>query len=102
MSAEAGKSASLSTVLYWHGLKGHSPRKKPLLQKKHKKARLQFANAYKDENLNFGIHVLWSDENKIELFGPDDHRYIWRKNGEACKPENTVPTVKHEGGSIML
>ena len=25
----------------------------------------------------------------------------WKK-GEACKPENTVSTVKYEGGSIML
>lgn len=105
MLAEAGKSVSLSTVkrvLYRHGLKGHSPRKKPLLQKKHKKARLQFANAHRDKDLNFWRHVLWSDETKIELFGHNDNRYIWRKKGEACKPKNTIPTVKHGGGSIML
>ena len=24
------------------------------------------------------------------------------ENGEACKPKNTIPTLKHEGGSIML
>jgi hypothetical protein len=24
------------------------------------------------------------------------------KWGEACKPKNTIPTVKHRGGSIML
>ena len=36
---------------------------------------------------------------KIELF---DHCYVWRKKGEACKPKNTIPTVKHGGGSIML
>ena len=23
------------------------------------------------------------------------------KKGEACKPKNTIPTVKHGGGSIM-
>ena len=39
---------------------------------------------------------------KIELFGHNDHRYVWRKKGEACKPKNTIPTVKHGGGSIML
>jgi hypothetical protein len=26
----------------------------------------------------------------------------WRKKGEACKLKNTIPTVKHGGGSIML
>ena len=24
------------------------------------------------------------------------------KRGEACKPENTIPTVKYGGGSIMM
>jgi hypothetical protein len=25
-----------------------------------------------------------------------------RRRVEACKPKNTIPTVKHGGGSIML
>ena len=24
------------------------------------------------------------------------------KRGEACKPKNTIPTVKHRGSNIML
>lgn len=27
---------------------------------------------------------------------------VWKKKGEAFKPKNTIPTVKHRGGSIML
>ena len=46
--------------------------------------------------------ILWSDETKIELFGHNDRCYIWRKTWEACKLKNTIPTVKHRGGSIML
>ena len=38
----------------------------------------------------------------MELFGHNDHRYVWRKKGDACKPKNTIPTVKHAGGNIML
>ena len=42
------------------------------------------------------------DETKIELFGHNDHRYVWREKGEACKLKNTIPAVKHGGGSIMM
>ncbi len=46
--------------------------------------------------------ILWSDETKIELFGLNSKRYVWRKPGLAHHLSNTVPTVKHGGGSIML
>jgi hypothetical protein len=101
MLEETGTKVSISTVqrvLYRHNLKGRSVRKKPLLQNRHKKARLQFATA----QTTFWRNVLWSDETKIELFGHNDHHYVWRKKVEACKPKNTIPTVKHGGGSIML
>jgi hypothetical protein len=98
MLEETGTKVSLSTVkqvLYRHNLKGRSTRKKPLLQNHHKKARLRFATAHEDKDLTFWRNVLWSDETKIELFGHNDHRYVWRKKGEPCKPKNTIPTVKH-------
>ena len=102
---ETGTKASISTVkwiLYRHNLKGRSARKKPLLQNCHIKARLRFATAHGDKDRTFWRNVLWSDDTKIELFGHNDHYYIWRKKGEACKPKNTIPTVKHGGGSILL
>ena len=98
MLEETGTKVSISTVkrvLYRHNLKGRSVRKKPLLQNHHKKARLRFATAHGDKDRTFWRNVLWSDETKIELFGHNDHRYVWRKKGEACKPKNTIPTVKH-------
>ena len=100
MLEETGPKLSTSTVkraLYRHNLKGHSARKKPLLQNRHKKARRRFATAHGDKDHTFWRNVLWS-----ELFGHNDHRYFWRKKGEACKPKNTIPTVKHGGGSNML
>ena len=39
--------------------------------------------------------ILWSDETKIELFGLNAKRHIWRKPG-------TIPMVKHGGSGIML
>ncbi|XP_062921089.1 endoribonuclease LACTB2 isoform X2 [Mobula hypostoma] len=101
MLEKTGRQISMSTVkriLYQHSLKGCSARKKPLLQNRQKKARLQFASAHGHKDLTFWRNVLRSDETKIELFGHNDHRYVWRKKGEACKPKNTIPTVK-QGGS---
>jgi hypothetical protein len=105
MLEETGTNISISTVkrvLYPHNLKGQSARKKPLLQNRHKKARLRFATAHGDKHCTFRRNVLWSDEAKIELFGYNDHRSVWREKGEACKLKNTIPTMKHGGGSIML
>jgi hypothetical protein len=99
MLEETGTKVSISIVkrvLYRHNLKGRSARKKPLLRNR------QFATAHGDKERTSFRNVLWSDETKIELFGHNDHRYVWRKKGEACKPKNTIPTVKHRGGSIML
>jgi hypothetical protein len=97
MLEETGTKVSISTVkwvLYRYNLKDCSARKKPLLHNHHKKARLRFANAHGDKDRTFWRNVLWSDEKKIELFGHNDHRYVWRKKGEACKPKNTISTVK--------
>ena len=52
MLEETGTKVSISTVklvLYLHNLKGHSARKKPLLQYHHKNARLRFATVHGDE-----------------------------------------------------
>ncbi len=42
------------------------------------------------------MKVLWSDETKIKLFGINSRR------NAAYYPKNTIPTVKHGGGNIML
>ena len=43
--------------------------------------------------------ILWS---KIELFGENAKRYVWRTPGTAHHLANIIPKVKHGGGSIML
>jgi hypothetical protein len=46
--------------------------------------------------------ILWSDESKIELFGLNGKHHVWRKPGTSHHLTNTIPVVKHSGGSIML
>uniref|UniRef100_A0AAY5KPA8 Sulfotransferase n=1 Tax=Esox lucius TaxID=8010 RepID=A0AAY5KPA8_ESOLU len=45
---------------------------------------------------------MWSDETKIELFGLNSTRHVCRKNKDEYNPKNTIPTVKHGGGNIIL
>ena len=51
---------------------------------------------------NIWKKAFWSDETKIELFGHQGKRYVWRKPDTSHHPKNTIPTVMHVGGSIML
>ena len=103
--AAAGTKVHRTTVrrvLNNAGLYGRVARKKPLLKKKHREARLQFAKSHVDKPAAYWEKVLWSDETKIELFGQNEQRYVWRKPNTAFQEKNLVPTVKHGGGSIMV
>ncbi|KAK3557409.1 hypothetical protein QTP70_026653 [Hemibagrus guttatus] len=100
----AGGNISRQTVqrtLHTAGFHGHRPRRTPLLQIRHTKARLAIANAHLDKEEDFWSSVLWSDETKIELSGHNDVAFIWCKKGEAFNPKNTIPTVKHGGGNLF-
>ncbi len=89
---------TIGNTLRCEGLKSCSARKVPLLKKAHVQARLKFAN---DSEENW-VKVLWSDETKIQLFGINSTRRVWRRRNAAYHPKNTIPTVKHGGGNIML
>ncbi len=95
---EMGESCRKSTItaaLHQSGLYGRVARRKPLLSARHTKARMEDSKMVTNK-------ILWSDETKIELCGLNSKRYVWRKPGTAHHLSNTVPTVKHGGGSIML
>ena len=101
----AGVSVSVTTIrrkLHTEGFHARTSRRTPLLTVKHKKRRLQYANNYIEKPKKFWDSVLWTDETKLELFGHMDQRYIWRKKNEAYAEKNTIPTVKHGGGSLMF
>ncbi len=68
----------------------------------HKKARKQFAEDKQTKDMDYWNHVLWSDETKINLFGSDGVKRVWRQPGEEHKDKSVLPTVKHGGGSVMV
>uniref|UniRef100_A0A8C4TMR8 Transposase n=1 Tax=Erpetoichthys calabaricus TaxID=27687 RepID=A0A8C4TMR8_ERPCA len=101
----AGTTVSKVTVgrtLCRHGFKSRIARKVPLLKSSHVQARLKFANDHLDDPEEAWEKVMWSDETKIELFGLNFTRRVWRKKKEELHLKNTIPTVKHGRGNIML
>ncbi len=52
--------------------------------------------------MDYWNHVLWSDATKINFFGSDGVKRVWRQPGEEYKDKCVLPTVMHGGGSVMV
>ncbi|MCJ8733481.1 hypothetical protein PDJAM_G00223940 [Pangasius djambal] len=94
--------ATISNTLHRQGLKSCSVRRVPLLKPVHVQAHLKFAREHLDDPEEDWENVIWSDETKIELFGKNSTCRVWRRKNAELHPKNTIPTVKHGGGNIML
>lgn len=85
-----------------NGLESRVRRKKPLLRKKHRQQRLDFAKKHKNWTVEQWSKVVWSDESKFQIFGSDGRLYCWKKPKDALRNVHINPTVKHGGGRIMV
>ncbi|KAG2463316.1 TCB1 transposase, partial [Polypterus senegalus] len=99
---EPSRRTTISAAIHQSGLYGRVARWKPLLSKRHMAACLEFAKRHQKDSQTMRNKILWFDETKIELFGVNAMRHVWRKPGIAHQQANTIPTVKYGGGSIML
>ena len=66
----------------------------------HNKARIRFAAEKQTKDMDFWNHVLWSSE--TNLFGSDGVKCVWWQLGEEYKDKCVIPTVKHDGGNVMV
>ncbi|KAK3554037.1 hypothetical protein QTP70_019150 [Hemibagrus guttatus] len=94
--------ATISNTLRRQGLKSCSARRVPLLKPVHVRVHLKFAREHLDDPEEDWENVIWSDETKMELFGKNSTCRVWRRKNAELHPKNTIPTVKHGGGNIML
>ncbi|KAK3557791.1 hypothetical protein QTP86_000778, partial [Hemibagrus guttatus] len=94
--------ATISNTLRRQELKSCSARRVPLLKPVHVRDHLKFAREHLDDPEEDWENVIWSDETKIELFGKKSTCCVWRRKNAELHPKDTIPTVKHGGGNIML
>lgn len=77
------------------GLRARIPRKKPFLNEKQRKRRLQWTKEHANWAVEDWKKIIWSDETRISIFGSDGLRYVRRRPRENCLPECTTATMKH-------
>ena len=84
------------------GMKPLVKKKRPSLSKRHRRERLDFAIGHKDWTVEDWKKVIWSDETKINRFGSDGRKWVWKKQGEALSDRLVDGTLKYGGGSLMM
>ena len=84
-TGEPSRRTTISAALHQSGLFGRVARQKVLLSKRHDSPLGVCQKASKDSH-TMRNKILWSDETKIEFFGLNAKRHIWRKPG-------AIPTV---------
>ena len=76
------------------GLSARRPRKKPYLCLRHRRARLAWAQAHKDWDLEQWRNCIFDVESTFETGRPDGAILVRRRPGEAFNPDCIRPTLK--------
>src|SRR5580700_3442428 len=84
------------------GLKAVVKRKRPLLSKQHRRARLDWAIAHQNWTVDDWKVVVYSDETKINRLGSDGREWVYKFPGEGLTDRLVKETVKFGGGSVMV
>uniref|UniRef100_A0AAZ3QST6 Transposase Tc1-like domain-containing protein n=1 Tax=Oncorhynchus tshawytscha TaxID=74940 RepID=A0AAZ3QST6_ONCTS len=93
---------TISNTLRRQGLKSYSARRVPLLKPVHVQARLKFAREHLDDPEEDWENDIWSHETKIELFGKNSTRCVWRTKNAELHPKNIIPTAQTVSGKAAV
>lgn len=84
------------------GLRARRPKKAPILLQRHRVARLAWARRHMRFTRADWANVLFVDESRVKLRGPDGRVRIYRRRGERYRPDCIVEADRFGGGSIMV
>lgn len=94
--------STITNLLHKAGMKSYARPKKPRLLPRHKKARYSFAKGFRVPPDEFWRKVVFTDESKFNLFGPDGNKRVWRFPGSMVQDHHVQQVVKFGGGSVMV
>ncbi|GBM94806.1 hypothetical protein AVEN_134635-1 [Araneus ventricosus] len=84
------------------GLCSRRPTCVPLLTKRHRQLRLQWAREHRDWTMDEWKRVSWSDESRFLIHYVDGRVRVRRLPGEQLLPSCTAGHTQAGGGGIML
>ena len=84
------------------GMVSVAKQKKPLLTRRHRRARLEFAERHLEWTVDDWARVWWSDETKINRLGSDGREQVWVDKENRQDPRRVEETVKYGGGNLMM
>ncbi|GBN27845.1 hypothetical protein AVEN_222637-1 [Araneus ventricosus] len=84
------------------GFVSRRPTRVPLLNARHRAARLAWAREHREWSLEDWKRIAWSDESRFRLLHADGRLRICRQGHEAIDPACQVGIVQGHGGSIMV
>ncbi len=105
INADREKPISSRTVrrrLQEKDLRSCRPATGPVLSRRHRRARLAFAQGHKYWTVDDWSQVLFTDESRFSLQGPDGRQRVWRKPGERYKAGMFSTRSNFYGGSVMV
>ncbi|CCA71915.1 related to transposase-Wolbachia endosymbiont [Serendipita indica DSM 11827] len=102
MTCPALSPTTIRRALRLTGWKPRKKVKKPRLTRRHRKARLDWAERHRHWTVEDWKRVLWSDETKVNRLGNDGDEIVWVQEGEGLNARTVTQTVKGGGGRIMV
>ncbi len=95
-------SRTVQNRLREQGLRSRKPAEGPVLSRRHRRARLEFARNHVSWTAADWRRVLFTDESRFTLQGPDGRIRIWRRDGTRYQQPHFIRRSNFFGGSKMV